>query len=125
MILIVDFGAQTCHLIGRRIREMGVGVKIVLPENALTEARKTEVKGIILSGGPASVYGQDALLVDKKIFDLNLPVLGICYGLQLIAYLLGGKVTAGKKKEYGPAFVRLQRTSAGRPTTLFTSLPNK
>jgi len=102
MILIVDFGSQTCHLIGRRIREMGIPVEIVLPDKALESVKKFRPKGIILSGGPASVYGKGAVLVDKELFAVGIPVLGICYGLQIAAYLLGGDVKPGKKKEYGP-----------------------
>ncbi len=101
MILIIDFGSQTTHLIGRRIREMGVPVEIVIPQQALESAKKYNPKGIILSGGPASTYGKNALLVDKKIFQLNIPVLGICYGLEVMGQMLGGKVAPGKKKEYG------------------------
>lgn len=125
MILIIDFGSQTTHLIGRRIRELGVENKIILPQNALSSINKYKPYGIILSGGPSSVYQKSGLLPDKKIFTLGVPVLGICYGLQIMAFMLGGKVTPGKKKEYGPAFVRLCRTSAGKPATLFIGLPDK
>lgn len=102
MILIIDFGSQTAHLIGRRVRDFGVEVEIVHPEDAVPAINAHKPKGIILSGGPSSVYGKSALLVDKKVFEMGVPVLGICYGLQLMAHLLGGKVTPGKKKEYGP-----------------------
>lgn len=111
MILIIDFGSQTTHLIGRRIRELGCKANIVEPEPALAEIHELQPKGIILSGGPASVYEDGAPTIDKKIFDLNIPILGICYGLQLTAKLLDGKVIAGRK-EYGPAeleIARLQR----------------
>lgn len=108
MILIIDFGSQTTHLIGRRIRDLGVKAEIVLPQDALTGIKIYSPKGIILSGGPSSVYGKDALLVDRKIFDLGIPVLGICYGLEVMGYLLGGKVAPGTKKEYGPALFSLK-----------------
>lgn len=101
MIVIIDFGSQTTHLIGRRIRDLGVASEIVLPKNALYAIKKYSPRGIILSGGPASVFGKDALLVDKKIFELGIPVLGICYGLEVLGQILGGKVAPGKKKEYG------------------------
>lgn len=103
MILIVDFGSQTCHLIGRRIREMGVDVEIVTPDQTLAAVNTFKPKGIILSGGPAAVYDKEAVLIDTKVFETGVPVLGICYGFQLMAHLLGGKVDKGKKKEYGPA----------------------
>lgn len=101
MILIIDFGSQTTHLIGRRIREIGVPVEIIIPKDALPSILKLKPNGIILSGGPASTYGKDALLVDKKIFNLGIPVLGICYGLEVMGQMLGGEVAPGKKKEYG------------------------
>lgn len=111
MILIIDFGSQTCHLIGRRVREMGVAVEIVQPEEALVKIRQFQPKGIILSGGPSSVYSKEALLVDKKIFDSGIPVLGICYGLEVMGHLLGGKVAPGKKREYGPTAFSLKKDS--------------
>jgi len=101
MIVIVDFGSQTTHLIGRRIRDLGVKSEIVLPQDAFKSIKKLAPRGIILSGGPASVFGKDALLVDKAIFELGIPVLGICYGLEVLGQMLGGKVASGKKKEYG------------------------
>jgi GMP synthase (glutamine-hydrolysing) len=120
MILIIDFGSQTTHLIGRRIRELGVSNQIVNPSDSLSAALKLKPKGIILSGGPSSVYAKDGLLVDKKIFELGVPVLGICYGLQIMSHLLGGKVSPGTKKEYGPAqLTRTQKSSA-----LFKNLPD-
>ncbi|MDP3974141.1 MAG: glutamine-hydrolyzing GMP synthase [Candidatus Daviesbacteria bacterium] len=109
MITLVDFGSQTAHLIGRRLRDHGVLVKIVDPEDAVKfimdsrlRGNDDEVAGIILSGGPASVYSKGAPTIDKKIFSLGIPILGICYGWQLTARLLGGKVVSGHK-EYGPA----------------------
>jgi GMP synthase (glutamine-hydrolysing) len=125
MIVIVDFGSQTTHLIGRRIRDLGVASEIVLPKNALSAIKKYSPRGIILSGGPASVFGKEALLVDKTIFNLGIPILGICYGLEVLGHMLGGKVAPGKKKEYGPAYVRLNRTSAGKPALLFKDIPDK
>lgn len=111
MILIIDFGSQTTHLIGRRIKDLNAEAKIVLPNAALDAIKRYKPKGIILSGGPSSVYGNNALLIDKKIFNLKIPVLGICYGLQLMGQLLGGKVTPGIKKEYGPTLFSLKKES--------------
>lgn len=107
MILIVDFGSQTTHLITRRLKELGTKTIIVLPQEALGKITKTKPKGIILSGGPASVYGKAALSVDKRVFEQRIPVLGICYGQQLMSYLLGGEVTPGKKREFGPATLEI------------------
>lgn len=101
MILIVDFGSQTAHLIGRRLRQLGVNVSYTYPEDALSHIEKTKPSGLILSGGPASVYEKDAPSVNPKVFSLGIPVLGICYGWQLMAKLLGGKVESASK-EYGP-----------------------
>lgn len=101
MITIVDFGSQTTHLISRRLRDLGVSSEVVIPKDALTSVNKNKPKGIILSGGPASVYGKKALLIDDEIFNFNIPILGICYGLEVIGQQLGGKVAPGKKKEYG------------------------
>lgn len=112
MIVIIDFGSQTTHLIERRIKDSGVKTKIILPEKAFPTISSYKPKGIILSGGPASVYGEKALLIDKKIFYLGIPVLGICYGLELIGSLLGGKVASGKKKEYGAATLALDKKLA-------------
>lgn len=102
MILVIDFGSQVAHLISRRINDLGVKTKIILPEDARTEIATEKPQGIILSGGPDSVYAKGAPTIERKVFDSNIPTLGICYGLQLMMYLLGGKVVSGKK-EYGPA----------------------
>lgn len=100
-ILVVDFGAQYAHLIARRVRQLGVFAEIVLPEEPLE--RLKGAKGIILSGGPASVYEKGAPKIGKKLFSLGKPVLGLCYGHQLMAQALGGKVERGKVREFGTA----------------------
>jgi GMP synthase (glutamine-hydrolysing) len=107
MILVIDFGGQTAHLISRRLRDLGIEAKFVLPEDALKFLTKSKTSGIILSGGPMSVYEENAPTIDKKIFTLGIPILGICYGFHLIAHLLGGKVISGRK-EYGPAKLELR-----------------
>ncbi len=107
MIIIIDFGSQTTHLIGRRIKELGVVNKIVEPENALEVIKNETPEGIILSGGPASVYEKNSPKVNKEIFELGIPVLGICYGEQLMSQLLGGEVKPGSVKEYGPANLKV------------------
>ena len=101
MILVVDFGGQTAHLIGRRLRQIGASVSYTNPEEALTVIKKTEPKGIIFSGGPNDISRDASLSIDKRVLSLGIPVLGICYGWQLIAYLLGGDVRHSKK-EFGP-----------------------
>lgn len=118
MILLIDFGSQTAHLIARRIREMGVSVETILPDEVLSKLKQLNPKGLIFSGGPASVYAKGAPTIDKRIFKNGMPILGICYGLQLSSHLLGGKVVAGKKKEYGPSTFTITK-----PSPLFSSLP--
>ena len=117
MILIIDFGSQTCHLIGRRIKEMGVKNTIVIPEEAIEKIKDLHPKGIIFSGGPSSVYAKNAPTINKSIFNLGLPVLGICYGQQLVAHLLHGKVKSGNIKEYGPANLTVKKSP------LFKNIP--
>lgn len=102
MILVVDFGSQTAHLIGRRLRQIGAEVSYTNPEDAVEAVRTLHPKGIIFSGGPNDIsYDNATLSVDKKIFSFGIPILGICYGWQLIAHLLGGTVKHSKK-EFGP-----------------------
>jgi GMP synthase (glutamine-hydrolysing) len=110
MILIIDFGSQTTHLISRRIGELGVRSKIVIPEVALKEISNERPKGIILSGGPATVFEKGAPSIDKAIFSLQIPILGICYGQQLTAYLLGGKTAMSSIKEYGPVQLSIKKS---------------
>lgn len=105
MIVVIDFGSQTSHLIARRIKDLGVPVSIITPEK-FRPTMMPEPDGIILSGGPASVYEKGAPTIDPSIFSLGIPLLGICYGFQLMTHLNGGAVVAGKK-EYGPARVGL------------------
>src|SRR5271165_4462157 len=119
-IVVLDFGAQYSQLIARRIRENKV-FSVVLPFNAsLDEIRSYSPVGIVLSGGPSSVYDKGAPHADKKIFELGLPVLGICYGLQFMVYALGGKVRPAAKREYGHAKVEIQEPDS----QLFQGLPH-
>jgi GMP synthase (glutamine-hydrolysing) len=102
-ILVLDFGSQYTQLIARRIRESKVYSEI-FPYNATIEKIKAfEPKGIILSGSPSRVSAKDAPFPDKEVFELGIPILGICYGMQLMAYCLGGKVAKAVKREYGRA----------------------
>jgi len=119
-IVVLDFGAQTSQLIARRIREQNV-FSVVLPCTAsLDEIRNYSPVGIVLSGGPSSVYDEDAPAADKRVFGLGVPVLGICYGLQFMVHALGGKVRAASKREYGHAHADIKDESR-----LFQGLPKK
>ena len=119
-IVVLDFGAQYSQLIARRIREQNV-FSVVLPCTAsLEEIRSYSPVGIILSGGPCSVYDADAPPADPRVLQLGLPVLGICYGLQFMVHALGGKVRAAEKREYGHASVEVTDHSR-----LFEGLPKK
>src|SRR5689334_8417210 len=108
-ILILDFGSQYTQLIARRVRELRVYCEIHPCTMPLEKVRAFGAKGIILSGGPNSVYEEGAPTVSKDVFDLEVPILGICYGEQLMCHLLGGKVEPGKKREYGRAPLRIDR----------------
>src|SRR5262245_39405182 len=100
-ILILDFGSQYTQLIGRRIREANVYSEILPFNVSMDVIRQHAPRGIVLSGGPDSVYEQSAPACDPKLYDLGVPVLGVCYGMQLIAKQLGGKVEPGSEREYG------------------------
>jgi len=117
MILIIDFGSQFNQLIARRVRECKVYCQIVPPTIKLADIRKLNPEGIILSGGPASIYEKNSPKVHKGIFKLGIPILGICYGMQFMVAVLGGKVQKSKKREYG--FAELKVKSAGQ---LFKSI---
>jgi GMP synthase (glutamine-hydrolysing) len=106
-ILVLDFGSQYTQLIGRRVRELGVFSEIHPYRLSMEEIAKRKPAGIILSGGPSSVYDADAPLPDSKIFSSCIPILGICYGLQVIAKHLGGKVDAAARREYGHAHLEI------------------
>src|SRR5262245_51532101 len=100
VVPILDFGAQYAQLIARRVREAGVYSELVRPDIPAEELRRKNPKGIILSGGPASVYEAGAPKCDPAIFDLGIPVLGICYGMQLAVQNLGGSVKPAPAREF-------------------------
>src|SRR6266513_39083 len=106
-IAILDFGSQYTQLIARRVRESRVYCEIVPHDITPEELRARNVIGVILSGGPASVYDEGAPSVDPRVINGDFPVLGICYGMQLMAHVLGGDVVAEGKREYGPATVEI------------------
>src|SRR3984885_14621926 len=110
-IVVLDFGGQYTQLIARRIREQEV-FSAVLPCTAkVEEIRAFEPVGIVLSGGPSSVYDAAAPVCDPKVLQLNVPVLGICYGMQWMAHTLGGKVEPAGRREYGRAELAIENGS--------------
>lgn len=116
-VLILDFGSQYTKLIAKTVRELGVYAEIVSPEISPEEIRRYAPKGLILSGGPASVYAPEAPHIDRRIYELKIPILGICYGMHLIAHDLGGRVLRGERREYGPSTLQIVQ-----PDTLFDGL---
>ena len=111
-IIIIDYGSQVTKLIGRNIRELGVYSEIVTPRDFQKIKDFHLIKGIIFSGGPSSVTSKNYQTVSKKIFEKNIPILGICYGLQLIAKLFGGKIkTSRGKREFGRAYLTKKNPS--------------
>ncbi len=118
-IVILDFGSQYTQVIARRIRECSVYSTIVPFSIPAAELAKMKPRGLILSGGPSSVYAKGAPHPDPAIFELGVPILGICYGVQLFAHFLGGKVESGLKREYGKGTLTIQ----DRECALFRKLP--
>lgn len=106
-ILILDFGSQYTQLIARKIREQKVYCEIHPFNYSVDKIKEFDPKGIILSGGPSSVYGKDAPIIGKEVLELGIPVLGICYGMQLISHLLGGRVFSSDKREYGRTEIQI------------------
>ncbi|CDF37019.1 GMP synthase (glutamine-hydrolysing) [Chondrus crispus] len=123
VVLILDFGSQYSHLIARRLRECKVYCELQPYDLSADQIRKLNPKGIVLSGGPQSVYATDGLHVAEGVFDLGIPILGICYGLQEMAWSLGGHVVPGVKKEYGHMDIHI--TARKHPLAqLFHGLPD-
>jgi GMP synthase (glutamine-hydrolysing) len=119
-ILVLDFGSQYTQLIARRLRELGVYCEIHPCTLKAGAIRAFGAKGVVLSGGPASVLAEGSPRADRAVFELGVPVLGICYGLQLLAHELGGKVDKAAHREYGPAVIDVKASSP-----LFQGLPSK
>ncbi|MBW8041568.1 MAG: glutamine-hydrolyzing GMP synthase [Planctomycetes bacterium] len=119
MIVILDFGSQYCQLIARRVREHNVYSRICKADITAKELSKLPVKGMILSGGPASVRDAGAPKCDEKIFEMGIPILGICYGMQLGCQILGAKIIAAEKREYGRAKLAIVDKSE-----LFANMPD-
>lgn len=120
-IVVLDFGSQYNQLITRRIREMGIYSELLDHNISADQIRELNPKGIIFSGGPMSVYDDNAFSVDREIYEMGIPILGICYGMQLMVYNLGGSVMPGQDQEYGHANIEvLDENSA-----LFKGLPKE
>ena len=117
LILVLDFGAQYNQLIARRVREANVYCEVVPCSISPEEVKKRNPKGIIFTGGPSVVYEEGAPTVDPGIFELGIPILGICYGAQLIAHLNGGKVEPSPQREYGKKDLNVQEHA------IFTHVP--
>ncbi|KPV42483.1 GMP synthase, partial [Kouleothrix aurantiaca] len=100
---VLDFGGQTAQLLVRRVRELGVYSELLPHDASEADVRRLNPQGIILSGGPASVYEPDAPQMPSWLLSANLPVLGVCYGMQLQSYALGGQVAPPAEREFGPA----------------------
>ena len=111
LILILDFGGQYNQLIARRVRECNVYSEVVPFDIPIEKIKEKNPKGIIFTGGPASVYGENSPKCDEKIFTLGIPILGICYGMQLMTHCLGGNVKTASTREYGETLVNLDNTS--------------
>ena len=111
LILILDFGGQYNQLIARRVRECNVYSEVVPFDISIEKIKEKNPKGIIFTGGPASVFASDSPKCDSKIFDLGIPILGICYGMQLMTVTLGGEVEKASKREYGVTSVNIDNTS--------------
>ena len=116
-IIVLDFGSQYNQLITRRIREFGIYSELLSHKLTAAQIKEMDPKGIILSGGPNSVYDEDAFKVDPEIFNLGIPVLGICYGFQAMAQALGGEVAQTGRSEFGRTPL-----AVGEPGALFAGL---
>ena len=119
LVLVLDFGGQYNQLIVRRIRDLGVYSELVPYSTTIEKIKELNPKGLVLTGGPNSVFASDSLVMDSRILDLGIPTLGICYGAQLIAYLKGGEVLSAETREYGKSEMSV------KPSPLFKHIPEK
>jgi len=122
-VVVLDFGGQYTQLIARRIREQQVFSAVLPCTTSIDELRKLEPAGIVLSGGPSSVYDPEAPKCDPKVLALGIPVLGICYGMQWITHTLGGKVEKAARREYGRAQLQIEDSKEHAASHLFTGVP--
>src|ERR1700677_727904 len=119
-ILILDFGSQYTQVIARRVRQLNVYSEIVRYDTPASVLKSLRPAGIILSGGPASVYAKGAPQPDKRVFEAGVPILGVCYGMQLFGKWLGGEVVPGTRREYGRGHLPV-----AQPSPLTRDLPEK
>ena len=119
MVIVLDYGGQYNQLIARRVRECNVYCEVKPYNSPIEEIKKLSPKGIIITGGPNSVYAEDALLCDKELFTMGVPILGICYGSQLMAHMCGGKVATAPVSEYGHTEVTIDAADS----ELFAEVP--
>ena len=119
-VVILDFGSQYTQLIARRVREFNIFSEILPPDSSIQDILEQKPKALILSGGPSSVYETTAPKYDQKIFALEIPILGICYGLQLMVHYYGGKVKSSAHGEYGFAQVEIEQSN-----NLFYQVPQR
>src|SRR5208283_6232142 len=122
-VVVLDFGGQYTQLIARRIREQNVFSAILPCTSTLDEIRQYAPAGLVLSGGPSSVYDSDAPKCDPAILAMGIPVLGICYGMQWITHALGGKVEKAERREYGRAQLNVEQGSEHGESDLFSGVP--
>ena len=120
MVLVLDFGGQYTQLIARRIRECGVFCEIAPFNTPIADIKAKKPKGIVLSGGPSSIYQENAPVCDPGVFKLGVPLLGICYGMQLTAHLLGGTVSRATSREYGNTRLFIDSSSG-----IFAQIPDE
>src|SRR6266705_7044936 len=123
-VVVLDFGGQYTQLIAPRLREPQVSSAILPCTAPPEEIQKLEPAGIVLSGGPSSVYDRDAPTCDPKVLALGIPVLGICYGMQWITHTLGGKVEKAQRREYGRAHLKVECQGQTEKSELFAGVPN-
>src|ERR1700704_924396 len=123
-VVVLDFGGQYTQLIARRIREQQVFSAVLPCTSSVEEIRKLEPAGIVLSGGPSSVYDAEAPKCDPKVLVQGIPVLGICYGMQWITHTLGGKVEKAERREYGRAQLNLEDSKEAGASELFWGIPS-
>ncbi|MBS0264005.1 MAG: glutamine-hydrolyzing GMP synthase, partial [Planctomycetes bacterium] len=125
LVLVLDFGGQTAQLIARRVRDQNVFCQLVRPDLSADRIRELNPRGLILSGGPASVYDPGAPLPDNRIFDLGIPILGICYGMQAACRALGTEVSPGTHREFGRTACRIEASRDVSAGDLFDGVPSE